>query len=90
MPPRKKKPVVVQNKYDWLHDTLGLYGNGRLTSEQFWGQMNGRGYGQSDIDDWCVEYNTRSKDDAEQAKGRQDSRPTRTAASRNARTEFRG
>jgi hypothetical protein len=60
---RKKKLVVVQDKYEWLHEVLGLYGIGALTTEQFWERMNVRRYGQSDIDSWLTEYLKRSEED---------------------------
>ncbi len=80
---RKRKP---QEKYEWLHDILGLYGVGILTAAQFWSQMNVRGYGQRDIDDWCAEYHKRSEDNAEQTEGEQ-SRTARNATARDAREE---
>ena len=84
---KKQKPPP--EKYEWLHDILGLYGIGILTAAQFWSQMTMRGYGQRDIDEWLTEYLKRSDDDAEQTEGQQD-RAARAATEGDARTEFRG
>lgn len=61
---RKKKPVAIKDRYEWLHETLGLYGTSALTTEQFWDRMNVRGYSQGDIDSWLAEYLQRSNNDA--------------------------
>jgi len=73
------KKRAVLSKYDQLSFLLGQYGNSLITTEQFWGQMAVRGWSQSDIDSWLVEYGKRSEDDAREAK--QD----RTEGSRHAR-----
>ena len=49
-----KKPK--QTKYQLLSYLLGEFGLGRITRDQFWGQMKQLGYTQDDIDKWCDEF----------------------------------
>jgi hypothetical protein len=49
----KTKPLT---KYESLAYLLGQYGDKRMTREEFWKEMNSRGYTQSDIDTWCIRY----------------------------------
>lgn len=50
---KKAKPI---SKFDWLFKMLGDFGSGRITHDQFFGQMKAQGYTQADIDRWCDEY----------------------------------
>jgi hypothetical protein len=49
----KSKPLT---KYESLHYLLGQYGDDKMTREEFWRQMNARGYTQACIDEWCQQY----------------------------------
>jgi hypothetical protein len=84
----KKMAKAAEHKYQTLNYMLGQYGVNNITGEQFWGQMKQNGWGQTDIDAWCVEYYQREqeKEDAEQAK-REEGRygSARATASRDAR-----
>jgi hypothetical protein len=58
----KRKTVKVDLAY-----LLGQYGNGFITTEQFWSAMRANGYTQDSIDKWCDDYHkltNRSDDDA--------------------------
>ena len=46
-------------KYEFLSKLLGDSGSHKITSEQFWAQMNKHGYTQFDIDHWCEENRKR-------------------------------
>lgn len=35
---------------------LGQFGEDKMTREEFWKQMNARGYTQGDIDNWCASF----------------------------------
>jgi hypothetical protein len=75
------KKTKGQTKYDILNDLLGAYGRCALDANQFWGQMKAHGWGQEDIDAWCVEYHQREYDNAREKQ----SGTARTEAARDAR-----
>jgi hypothetical protein len=43
-------------KHKRLHELLGQLGNGQISLETFWKQMNKAGLSDTDIDDYCDHY----------------------------------
>src|SRR4029077_8227691 len=73
--------VKEQTKYEVLNDLLGAYGRAAITAGQFWGHMKERGWGQDDIDEFCVEHHKREKEkDDEREKDRAQGSATASAA----------
>jgi hypothetical protein len=58
---RPKKKLPAEEKYDRLNHLLYQYGVDAIDGPTFWGQMKQHGYGQDDIDAWCIEYYAREK-----------------------------
>jgi hypothetical protein len=76
-----KVKAKEQTKYDVLNDLLGAYGRAAITAGQFWGQMKERGWGQTDIDEFCTEHHKREREkDDEREKNRAQGSATASAA----------
>jgi hypothetical protein len=91
----KSKPLT---KYESLHYLLGQYGDDKMTREEFWRQMNARGYTQACIDEWCEQFHQleakREQDDEERKRRKEEqgrtSRATTAGYARGARGEEQG
>lgn len=49
----KAKPAT---SFEILGYLLGQYGDNKITREEFWKQMNARGFTQDSIDQWCDSF----------------------------------
>lgn len=63
------KKTLPASKYDRLFWLLGAYGNGDITTDEFWAQMKQSGCGQNDIDQWCAEYHERNQHERQRQQG---------------------
>ena len=85
----KTKPST---SFEILGYFLGQYGDGKMTREQFWKEMDARGFTQGSIDLWCEQFYQleAKKDQADEAKRREtEGRATRGATAGDARGEDR-
>jgi len=81
----KTKPST---SFEILGYFLGQYGEGKLTREQFWKEMNARGYTQESIDKWCDDFyilEAKKDQDNEARRKETEGRTARAATARDAR-----
>jgi len=85
----KTKPMT---SFEILGYLLGQFGDGKMTREVFWKEMNARGYTQGDIDKWCAsfyELENKKDQDNEARRKETESRTARGAVAGDARGEDR-
>ena len=83
----------ASTSFEILGYFLGQYGDGKMTREQFWKEMEARGYTQDSIDQWCDQFYqleaAKERDDANRRK-ETEGRTTRGATAGDARGAGRG